>query len=71
MLKGIALEVDVAPLDAARDLRGQTDIDSVDFLHVVIGLHKELGIEIPDADVAKFTTRNGCVRYLLSKAGKT
>jgi len=37
----------------------------------VIGLHKELGIEIPDADVAKFTTRNGCVRYLLSKAGKT
>jgi len=44
---------------------------SVDFLHVVFGLHKELGIEIPDAEVAKFTTWNCGVRYLLSKAGKT
>ena len=63
--------MDVGSIDPARDRRGQTDIDSEDFLHVVIGLHKELCIEIPDADVAKFTTRNGCVRYLLSKAGKT
>ena len=68
---GTAPEVDVAALGAARDLRDQTDIDSVDFLHVVIGLHKELGIEIPDAEVAKFTTWNCGVRYLLSKAGKT
>jgi acyl carrier protein len=68
---GIAPEVDVAALDGARDLRDQTDCDSVDFLHVVIGLHKELGIEIPDADLAKFTTWNGSVKYLLSKAGKT
>jgi len=71
MLKGIAPEVDVAALGAARDLRDQTDIDSVDFLHFVIGLRKELGIEVPDADIAKFTTWNGCVRYLVPKAGKT
>ena len=63
--------MDVAALGAARDLRDQTDIDSVDVLHFVIGLHKELGIEIPDAEVAKFTTWNCGVRYLLSKAGKT
>jgi len=69
--RGIAPEVDVAALDAARDLRDQTDIDSVDFLHVVIGLHKEMGIEIPDADVGKLTTLNSSVKYLLSKAGKT
>ncbi len=68
---GTAPEVDVAALDAARDLRDQTDCDSADFLHVVFGLHKELGIEIPDAEVAKFTTWNCGVRYLLSKAGKT
>ena len=63
--------MDVAALDAARDLRDQTDTDSGDFLHFVNGLHKELGIEIPDADVAKFTTWNGSVKYLPSKAGKT
>jgi len=63
--------VDVAALDAARDLRDQTEIESVDFLQFVMGLHKELGIEIPDTDVGKFTTVNGSVKYLLSKAGKT
>jgi acyl carrier protein len=33
----------------------------------VIGLHKELGIEIPDADVSKLVTLNGCVAYLTSR----
>jgi acyl carrier protein len=50
-------------------LRDQIDIDSVDFLNFVIGLHKALNIEIPDADVAKLTTLNGCVNYLLAKTG--
>ena len=68
---GTAPEVDVAALDAARDLHDQADCDLVDFLHFVIGLHKELGIEILDADVAEFIMWNGCVRYLPSKAGKT
>ena len=63
--------MDVAALGAARDLRDQTDIDSVDFLHFVIGLHTELGIEILDAEVAEFIMWNGCVRYLVPKAGKT
>jgi len=71
MLKGHRAGVDVAALDAAKDLRDKTDTDSVDFLHFVIGLDKEPGIEIPDADIAKFTTWNGCVRYLVPKAGKT
>jgi len=66
-LSNVAPEVDVAALDAARDLRDQIDIDSVDFLNFVIGLHKELGIEIPDADVPKLGTLNGCVAYLQSR----
>jgi acyl carrier protein len=36
-------------------------------LNFVIGLHKELNIEIPDADVAKLTTFNGCVAYLTAR----
>jgi acyl carrier protein len=42
----------------------------VDFLNFVIGLHKELNVDIPDADVAKLTTLNGCVAYLLAKTGR-
>jgi acyl carrier protein len=66
-LSNVAPEVDYNAIDPAKDLRDQIDIDSVDFLNFVIGLHKELNIEIPDADVAKLTTLNGCVVYLMSR----
>ena len=66
-LSNVAPEVDVDGLDPAKDLRDQIDIDSVDFLNFVIGLHKALNIEIPDADVAKLVTLNGCVVYLMSR----
>jgi len=66
-LSNVAPEVDLAAIDPKKDLRDQIDIDSVDFLNFVIGLHKALNIEIPDADVAKLTTLNGCVSYLIAK----
>ena len=58
-------------IDPAKDLRDQIDIDSVDFLNFVIGLHKVLNIEIPDADVAKLTTLNGCADYLAARVKQT
>ena len=67
-LSNVAPEVDVNAIDPAKDMRDQIDIDSVDFLNFVIGLHKELGIEIPDSDVSKLVTLDGCVGYLMSKA---
>ena len=66
-LSNVAPEVDLDTIDPAKNLRDQIDIDSVDFLNFVIGLHKELGIEIPDADVPKLGTLNGCVAYLQSR----
>jgi acyl carrier protein len=70
-LSNVAPEVDVGSIDPKTDFRDQIDIDSVDFLNFVIGVHKELGVEIPDADVPKFASLNGCVAYLCSKIGKT
>lgn len=68
-LSNVAPEVDFDSIDPAKDLRDQIDIDSVDFLNFVIGLHKELNIEIPDADVAKLSTLDGCVNYLTARSG--
>jgi len=67
-LSNIAPEADVDAIDPAKDLRDQIDIDSVDFLNFVIGLHKELGVEIPDSDVGKLTTIKGCIAYLMARA---
>lgn len=66
-LSDVAPEVDVNAIDPAKDIRDQIDIDSVDFLNFVIGLHKELGVEIPDPDVSKLVTLDGCVTYLMSR----
>ena len=70
-LGNIAPEVDVDAIDPAKNLRDQIDIDSVDFLNFVIGLHKALNVEIPDADVAKLATLNGFVSYLLANTGSS
>ena len=66
-LSNVAPEVNLDAIDPAKNLRDQIDIDSVDFLNFVIGLHNELGIEIPDADVPKLGTLNGCVVYLQTR----
>ena len=58
-LSDVAPEINVSALDSSLDLRDQVDIDSVDFLNFVIRLHNELGIDIPDADVAKLGTLDG------------
>lgn len=66
-LSDVAPEIDVSALDSSLELRDQVDIDSVDFLNFVIRLHNELGIDIPDADVAKLGTLDGCIKYLASR----
>ena len=71
ILTKIAPEVDPATLKSDVILRDQLDIDSMDFLNFVIGLHNEFHIDIPEADYAKLSTLDGCVDFLLAaKAGK-
>jgi acyl carrier protein len=66
-LSDIAPEADVAALDLNLDLRDQIDIDSVDFLNFIIRLHRDFGIDIPDADMPKLATLDGCIQYVLRK----
>jgi acyl carrier protein len=47
----------------------RSDIDSVDFLNFVIGLHKALGVEIPDAEVSRLMMLDGGVAYLRNSTG--
>ena len=68
VLGGIAPEADFNAIDPGVSLRDQLDIDSVDFLNFIIGLHKELGMDIPEVDLPKLATLDGCVSYLLSRA---
>jgi len=64
----IAPEANLEGLHPGASLRDQLDIDSVDFLNFVIGLHSRLGMDIPEADYPKLSTLDGCVSYLTSRS---
>ena len=39
-----------------RPLREQVDLDSMDWLNVILGLHQRFGVDIPEADYARLVT---------------
>ena len=55
---------------SARAAARQLDLDSMDFLNFVVGLHAALGVDIPEADYAKLATLDGCVEYLAARRGE-
>ena len=64
----IAPEGDFDHLQPDRPLREQLDIDSYDFLQLVIALHESLGIDIPEADYQRLATLQGALDYLNAAA---
>ena len=70
VLGEIAPEADPAALEPDVSFRSQLDLDSMDVLNFVIGLHATLGVEIPEADYPKLATLDGCVAYLDAALGR-
>ena len=66
-VQAIAPEADFAVLDPRRPLREELDLDSFDFLNVLIELHGRLGVEIPEADYAKVGTLDALLAYLAAR----
>ena len=69
LLGEIAPEADLTTLKPDLSFRDQLDIDSMDFLNFVIGLHKELNVEIPERDNGHLATLAGCVEYVAGALG--
>jgi acyl carrier protein len=66
-LLSIAPEVDANELRGDRTLRSQVDLDSMDWLNFLLGLHEKLKVEIPEADYARLITLDDVVAYLQKK----
>jgi acyl carrier protein len=69
VLGDIAPEADPGDLSDDEDMREALDLDSMDFLNFVIGLHKGSGVDIPEADYPKLFTMKGVVSYLGRASG--
>lgn len=70
VLTGIAPEVEPADIDDDALLRDQVDLDSMDWLNFLVGVHNRLGVEIPEADYRRLRTLGDVVTLVSARAGR-
>lgn len=63
-LRGIAPEADIDQIDPSASLREQLDLDSFDFLKLLIALQEAVGVDIPEADYGRVDSLNALLAYL-------
>ena len=64
VLHQVAPEADLDEVGPDETLREMLDLDSIDFLNFVVGLHEATGVEIPERDYSRLATLSGCAAYL-------
>lgn len=67
IIEEIAPDEDTANIKPEVNLRDQMDLDSMDFLDIVMELRKQHGIEVPEADYPKLASLDSCAEYLTPK----
>ena len=64
LIHRIAPEQDLSEIKPDENLREALDIDSFDFLSLLVAIHEKLGITVPESDYARVSTLNDMVAYL-------
>jgi len=67
IIQDIDDEADLENLNPADALRDQLDLDSMDFLDIVMELRKRYQIQITEADYPQLATLDSCVNYLIPR----
>ncbi|WP_339135847.1 MAG: acyl carrier protein [Candidatus Electrothrix sp. GW3-4] len=67
IIEDIDEDADFDDLDADQPLRDQLDLDSMDFLDIVMELRKRYKLQIPEEDYPELATLTSCVNYLEPK----
>ena len=63
----IAPDEDLGEVKPDARLRDQLDLDSMDFLDIVMELRKQHGIEVPEADYSQLESLDSSAEYLFPK----
>jgi len=71
VLSSIAPEADPGSLAPGANLREELDLDSMDWLAFVQGIHRELGVEIAERDYGRLRTLEECLAWLERSAAST
>ncbi|HEY6565673.1 MAG TPA: acyl carrier protein [Pirellulaceae bacterium] len=65
ILEDIAPDEDLSQLDDTTALREQLELDSMDFLDIVMELRKRYRIQIPEEDYPRLASLESTTAYLL------
>ena len=64
ILEDIAPDEDLSSIKDDVTLREQMDLDSMDFLDIVMELRKRFSIEVPESDYQELASMDSCIQYL-------
>jgi acyl carrier protein len=67
IIADIAPDEDLSNLKPEVRLRDQLQLDSMDFLDIVMELRKRHSIEVPEADYIQLASLDSCANYLTPK----
>ena len=67
IIADVALDDDLSNIKDDVALREQLDLDSMDFLDIVMELKKRHKVEVPQEDYPQLATLGSCVTYLTPK----
>ena len=67
IISDIAPDEDLTNIKSEVRLRDQLQLDSMDFLDIVMELRKRYGIEVPEADYMQLASLDSCAEYLTPK----
>lgn len=67
IIEEIAPDEDLSDVKSDVRLREQLDLDSMDFLDIVMELRKKHNIEVPEADYPELASLDSCAEYLTPK----
>ncbi|MGZ5365125.1 MAG: acyl carrier protein [Mycobacterium sp.] len=68
VLTTIAPEVEADDITDDALLRDQVDLDSMDWLNFLVGVHKRLNVDVAESDYASLRTLSDVVRYVEDRA---
>jgi acyl carrier protein len=68
-IRAVAPEATPEDLEPDENIQEALDIDSFDFLNVLIGIDEKLGVSVPEADYGLAMTLNGLTNYLMMHMG--
>ncbi|MDX2320898.1 MAG: acyl carrier protein [Moritella sp.] len=63
-LSNIAPEIEEDEVPDDQDMREALELDSMDFLNLVIAVSKKTKVNIPEVDYPKILTLNGMINYI-------